>query len=40
MEELDYSHELKNLNLYREMLSKFDEITLPKPIKNLLLINY
>ena len=35
MEELDYSHELKNLNLYREMLSKFDEITLPKPIKNL-----
>ena len=35
MEELDYSHELENLNLYREMLSKFDEITLPKPIKNL-----
>ena len=35
MEELDYSHEMKNLNLYREMLSKFDEITLPKPIKNL-----
>ncbi len=35
IEELDYDHEIKNLNLYRIMLSKFDEISLPKPINEL-----
>ena len=34
-EELDYSHEIKNMNLYRDILSNFDEITLPEPINNL-----
>ena len=34
-EELDYSHEIKNMNLYRHMLSEIDEITLPEPISNL-----
>ena len=34
-EELDYSHEIKNMNLYRHMLFEIDEITLPEPISNL-----
>ena len=34
-EELDYSHEIKNLKLYRHMLSDHSEITLPDPIQNL-----
>ena len=34
-EELDYSHEIKNLKLYRYMLSDHSEITLPDPIEDL-----
>jgi len=34
-EELDYSHEIQNMNLYRHMLSDYSEITLPKPIESL-----
>ena len=34
-EELDYSHEIKNLKLYRHMLADHDEIILPKPIESL-----
>ena len=34
-EELDYSHEIQNMNLYRHMLSDYNEITLPKPIESL-----
>ena len=34
-EELDYSHEIKNLKLYRHMLSDHREITLPDPIEDL-----
>ena len=34
-EELDYSHEIKNLKLYRHMLSDHSEITLPNPIEDL-----
>ena len=34
-EELDYSHEIKNLKLYRHMLSDHSEITLPDPIEDL-----
>ena len=34
-EELDYSHEIKNLKLYRHMLSGHSEITLPDPIEDL-----
>ena len=34
-EELDYSHEIKNLKLYRYMLAGHDEIILPKPIESL-----
>ena len=34
-EELDYSHEIKNLRLYRHMLSDHSEITLPDPIEDL-----
>ena len=34
-EELDYSHEIKNLKLYRHMLSDHGEITLPDPIEDL-----
>ena len=34
-EELDYSHEIQNMNLYRHMLSDYNEITLPKPIDSL-----
>ena len=34
-EELDYSHEIKNMNLYRHMLSEFKEITLPEPVEDL-----
>ncbi len=34
-EELDYSHEIKNLKLYRHMLSDQSEITLPDPIQDL-----
>ena len=34
-EELDYSHEIKNLKLYRYMLSNHSEITLPDPIEDL-----
>ena len=34
-EELDYSHEIKNLKLYRHMLAGHDEIILPKPIEGL-----
>ncbi len=34
-EELDYSHEIKNLKLYRHMLSDHREITLPNPIEDL-----
>ena len=30
-EELNYSHEVKNLKLYRHMLSDLNQITLPKP---------
>ena len=32
-EELDYSHEIRNMNLYRHMLSNYNEITLPNPIE-------
>ncbi len=35
IEELDYTNELKNLNMYRIMLSKHSEISLPKPIDQL-----
>ena len=35
LEELDYRHELKNLNLYRLMLSNHKEISIPKAIKSL-----
>ncbi len=34
-EELDYSHEIKNLKLYKHMLSDHSEITLPDPIEDL-----
>jgi predicted unusual protein kinase regulating ubiquinone biosynthesis (AarF/ABC1/UbiB family) len=34
-EELDYSHEIKNLKLYRHMLSNQSEITLPEPVEDL-----
>ncbi len=34
-EELDYSHEIKNLKLYRHMLSDYSEITLPDPVEDL-----
>ena len=34
-EELDYSHEILNMKLYRHMLSDYNEITLPKPIESL-----
>ena len=34
-EELDYSHEIRNMNLYRHMLSDYNEITLPNPIESL-----
>ena len=34
-EELDYSREIKNLKLYRHMLSDHSEITLPDPIEDL-----
>ncbi len=34
-EELNYSHEVKNLKLYRYMLSDLNQITLPKPIDEL-----
>ena len=34
-EELDYSHEVKNLKLYRYMLSDLNQITLPNPIDEL-----
>ena len=34
-EELDYSHEIQNMNLYRHMLSDYNEITLPKPMESL-----
>ena len=34
-EELDYSNEIKNLKLYRHMLSDHSEITLPDPIEDL-----
>ena len=34
-EELDYSHEIRNMNLYRHMLSNYNEITLPDPIESL-----
>ncbi len=34
-EELDYSHEIKNLKLYRHMLSDHSDITLPDPIEDL-----
>ncbi len=34
-EELDYSHEIKNLKLYRHMLSDHNEITLPDPVEDL-----
>ena len=34
-EELNYSHEIKNLKLYRHMLSDHSEITLPDPIEDL-----
>ncbi len=33
-EELDYSHEIKNLKLYRHMLSDYSEISLPDPIED------
>ena len=35
IEELDYNHELKNLNLYRDMLSNHKEIVLPEAVKEL-----
>ena len=35
LEELDYDNEIKNLNMYRIMLSSFEEISLPEPINNL-----
>jgi len=34
-EELDYSHEIKNLKLYRHMLLDHNEITLPDPVEDL-----
>ena len=34
-EELNYSHEIKNLKLYRHMLSDLNQITLPNPIDEL-----
>ena len=34
-EELNYSHEVKNLKLYRHMLSDLNQITLPKPVDEL-----
>ena len=34
-EELNYSHEVKNLKLYRYMLSDLNQITLPNPIEEL-----
>ncbi len=34
-EELEYSHEIKNLKLYRHMLSDHSEIILPDPIEDL-----
>ena len=34
-EELNYSHEVKNLKLYRYMLSNLNQITLPKPVDEL-----
>ena len=34
-EELDYSHEIRNLKLYRHMLSNQSEITLPEPVEDL-----
>ena len=34
-EELNYSHEVKNLKLYRYMLSDLNQITLPNPIDKL-----
>ena len=34
-EELNYLHEIKNLKLYRHMLSDLNEITLPNPIEKL-----
>ena len=34
-EELNYSHEVKNLKLYRYMLSDINQITLPNPIDEL-----
>ena len=34
-EELNYSHEVKNLKLYRYMLSDLNQITLPNPIDEL-----
>ena len=34
-EELDYSHEIKNLKLYRHMLFDHSEITLPDPVEDL-----
>ena len=34
-EELDYAHEIRNLKLYRHMLSSQTEITLPEPVDDL-----
>ena len=34
-EELSYSHEIKNLKLYKYMLSDLEEVTLPNPIEQL-----
>ncbi|MDC0456427.1 AarF/UbiB family protein [Alphaproteobacteria bacterium] len=34
-EELDYSHEIQNMKLYRHMLSDYNEVTLPNPIESL-----
>ena len=34
-EELDYAHEIRNLKLYRHMLSNQSEITLPEPVEDL-----
>ena len=34
-EELSYSHEIKNLKLYKYMLSDLKEVTLPNPIEQL-----
>ena len=34
-EELSYSHEIKNLKLYKHMLSDLKEVTLPNPIEQL-----